>query len=129
MILKSALPVDPPTCQNLPKKKIPNEFMTDTLEDKKFVFLPKSKIILDMANISYIRVFAPHDIKLDFPELVTKRKRKTSTNWKCVIYYGSSEVHISGEEAEAFIELISPSISMLKVNTPETEEVMRSLSR
>ena len=95
--------------QKKPKKD--QGYMTET----RLVYLPKSKIILDLENISYIRVYPPKEIKMEFPELVTKTKRDLETKWKCVIYTSNNEIHISGEEARAFIELISPTIRGLKL--------------
>ena len=91
------------------------------MTDKGFLYLPISKILLCIDNISYIRVVTPRAIKLDFPELISKEKRNKETKWKCIIYSGAEELHISGEEALQFLNYISPKIKELKVEVKEVK--------
>lgn len=84
-------------------------------EQSGLIFLPKSKILLNLDTISFIRIYPPHEIKLEFPEIKTKIKRKNETKWCCMVYYGTNEVRVSGEEAISLIELLSPSIMELKI--------------
>jgi len=77
-------------------------------------------MIINLDTISYVRIYPPKEIKLEFPEIRTAIKRRTETKWVCLIYYGNGEIKISGEEAVSFIELLSPSIRELKVKEEET---------
>jgi len=89
-------------------------------KSKSFIYLPESKQLINIDNITHIKINAPKGLKLEFPELKTKKKRRTETKWGCFIYFGDKYVSIFGEEARVFIELIEPSIFTL--NVPKEEK-------
>jgi hypothetical protein len=96
-----------------------------TEEQSNFVWLPSYKIAINIMNISSIRVYPPRELKVDFPELITTLPRRKESKWKCTIKLsGGDEIHISGEEAEAFLNLIKSNIRWLSVknNLDEEEE-------
>jgi len=78
-------------------------------------YFPKANVCLVLNSISTMRFYPPKEIKLDFPEMKTLEKRKSSSDWKCVITTVSGEVvNLRGKEAETFCYAMSKNIRELK---------------
>ena len=90
---------------------------------KNLLYLPKSKILVNLNAISFVRVFVPKKINMEFPELLTRKKRPEETQWRCMVCFfnGSGEVTLSGKEAYDFLSYLSDSIDSLEVEIEEIE--------
>ena len=88
------------------------------------LYLPQSHKIINLSAISSIDSFPSRPRKMDFPELKTRKKRKTHTDWMCVVtLWGGESLTLRGDEAQVFLEAIKPFMKILELPVHKEEPV------
>lgn len=73
-----------------------------------YIYLKGKNTLIRASMISSIQIYPPKEIKLEFPELITRKKRQKYTDWRCTITMsGCENVFLKGECVVDFLNYIS----------------------
>lgn len=93
------------------------------MTDPDFLFLPHAGKFISLSQISSVEPDFPREIKYEFPELISKRKRPKTTKWACTVRMAGGEYYyLRNVEAENFLRYLQKRTELLIVPDPIKEE-------